>query len=66
MSVFVTVARPFAKAAFVFAVEHQSVDLCRVLLEFAAGVAVLVGVAGGVCGAVAGGRRGGAGVGVGG
>ncbi|RWR03387.1 ATP F0F1 synthase subunit delta [[Pantoea] beijingensis] len=39
MSEFVTVARPYAKAAFDFAVEHQSVDRWQQMLAFAAEVA---------------------------
>ncbi len=38
MSEFVTVARPYAKAAFDFAVEHQSVDNWQTMLGFAAEV----------------------------
>ncbi|MCA1924318.1 F0F1 ATP synthase subunit delta [Buttiauxella noackiae] len=38
MSEFVTVARPYAKAAFDFAVEHQSVDNWQHMLAFAAEV----------------------------
>ncbi|UYU31917.1 F0F1 ATP synthase subunit delta [Siccibacter colletis] len=38
MSEFVTVARPYAKAAFDFAVEHQSVDRWQDMLAFAAEV----------------------------
>jgi F-type H+-transporting ATPase subunit delta len=38
MSEFVTVARPYAKAAFDFAVEHQSVDRWQDMLMFAAEV----------------------------
>ena len=38
MSEFVTVARPYAKAAFDFAVEHQSVDNWQNMLAFAAEV----------------------------
>ncbi|NDJ55623.1 F0F1 ATP synthase subunit delta [Enterobacteriaceae bacterium 4M9] len=38
MSEFVTVARPYAKAAFDFAVEHQSVDRWQNMLAFAAEV----------------------------
>jgi len=38
MSEFVTVARPYAKAAFDFAVEHQSVDNWQSMLGFAAEV----------------------------
>lgn len=38
MSEFVTVARPYAKAAFDFAVEHQSVDRWQSMLAFAAEV----------------------------
>ncbi|WP_297197985.1 F0F1 ATP synthase subunit delta [uncultured Pluralibacter sp.] len=38
MSEFVTVARPYAKAAFDFAVEHQSVDNWQNMLGFAAEV----------------------------
>jgi F-type H+-transporting ATPase subunit delta len=38
MSEFVTVARPYAKAAFDFAVEHQSVDNWQHMLSFAAEV----------------------------
>lgn len=37
MSEFVTVARPYAKAAFDFAVEHQNVDRWQNMLAFAAG-----------------------------
>lgn len=36
MSEFITVARPYAKAAFDFAVEHQSVDRWQDMLEFTA------------------------------
>lgn len=39
MSEFVTVARPYAKAAFDFAVEHQSLDRWQNMLAFAAEVA---------------------------
>ncbi|MCU5772369.1 F0F1 ATP synthase subunit delta [Erwiniaceae bacterium BAC15a-03b] len=39
MSEFVTVARPYAKAAFDFAVEHQNVDRWQQMLAFAAEVA---------------------------
>ena len=38
MSEFVTVARPYAKAAFDFAVEHQNVDRWQDMLAFAAEV----------------------------
>ena len=38
MSEFVTVARPYAKAAFDFAVEHQNVDRWQNMLAFAAEV----------------------------
>ena len=38
MSEFVTVARPYAKAAFDFAVEHQGVDRWQDMLTFAAEV----------------------------
>ena len=38
MSEFVTVARPYAKAAFDFAVENQSVDRWQYMLAFAAEV----------------------------
>ncbi|WP_336933983.1 ATP synthase F1 subunit delta, partial [Atlantibacter hermannii] len=38
MSEFVTVARPYAKAAFDFAVENQSVDRWQDMLAFAAEV----------------------------
>ena len=38
MSEFVTVARPYAKAAFDFAVEHQSVERWQDMLAFAAEV----------------------------
>ena len=38
MSEFVTVARPYAKAAFDFAVEHQSVERWQQMLAFAAEV----------------------------
>lgn len=38
MSEFVTVARPYAKAAFDFAVEHQSLDRWQDMLAFAADV----------------------------
>lgn len=38
MSEFVTVARPYAKAAFDFAVEHQGVDRWQDMLAFAAEV----------------------------
>lgn len=38
MSEFITVARPYAKAAFDFAVEHQSVDRWQDMLTFAAEV----------------------------
>lgn len=38
MSEFVTVARPYAKAAFDFAVEHQGVDHWQDMLAFAAEV----------------------------
>ncbi|MEA1062888.1 F0F1 ATP synthase subunit delta [Apirhabdus apintestini] len=38
MSEFITVARPYAKAAFDFAVEHQSVDRWQNMLAFAAEV----------------------------
>lgn len=36
MSEFITVARPYAKAAFDFAVEHQSVERWQDMLAFAA------------------------------
>ncbi|QKJ89208.1 ATP synthase subunit delta [Paramixta manurensis] len=39
MSEFITVARPYAKAAFDFAVEHQSVERWQQMLSFAAEVA---------------------------
>ncbi|WP_158782462.1 F0F1 ATP synthase subunit delta [Pantoea sp. BAV 3049] len=39
MSEFTTVARPYAKAAFDFAVEHQSVDSWQQMLAFATEVA---------------------------
>ncbi len=39
MSEFVTVARPYAKAAFEFAVEHQNLDKWHEMLVFAAEVA---------------------------
>ncbi|ATZ13201.1 F0F1 ATP synthase subunit delta [Erwinia amylovora] len=39
MSEFTTVARPYAKAAFDFAVEHQGVDRWQQMLAFAASVA---------------------------
>ncbi|NMP28210.1 F0F1 ATP synthase subunit delta [Rahnella sp. SAP-1] len=38
MSEFVTVARPYAKAAFDFAVEHQSLDRWQSMLAFSAEV----------------------------
>ncbi|HCR6027355.1 TPA: F0F1 ATP synthase subunit delta [Shigella flexneri] len=38
MSEFITVARPYAKAAFDFAVEHQSVERWQDMLTFAAEV----------------------------
>ena len=38
MSEFVTVARPYAKAAFDFAVEHQSIDRWQDMLAFVAEV----------------------------
>ena len=38
MSVFITVARPYAKAGFDFAVEHQSIDRWQDMLTFAAEV----------------------------
>ncbi len=38
MSEFITVARPYAKAAFDFAVEHQSVERWQDMLAFAAEV----------------------------
>lgn len=38
MSEFVTVARPYAKAAFDFAVEHQGIDSWQHMLAFAAEV----------------------------
>ena len=38
MSEFVTVARPYAKAAFDFAVEHKSVERWQDMLAFAAEV----------------------------
>jgi F-type H+-transporting ATPase subunit delta len=38
MSEFVTVARPYAKAAFDFAVEHQSMDFWQSMLTLMAGV----------------------------
>ena len=38
MSEFVTVARPYAKAAFDFAVEHQAVDRWQTMLAFTAEV----------------------------
>ncbi|WP_029685129.1 F0F1 ATP synthase subunit delta [Tatumella saanichensis] len=39
MSEFTTVARPYAKAAFDFAVEHQSIDRWQNMLAFTADVA---------------------------
>jgi len=39
MSEFTTVARPYAKAAFDFAVEHKSIDRWQQMLAFAAEVA---------------------------
>ncbi|WP_294912865.1 F0F1 ATP synthase subunit delta [Tatumella sp. UBA2305] len=39
MSEFTTVARPYAKAAFDFAVEHQSIDRWQSMLAFSADVA---------------------------
>ncbi|PKH23528.1 F0F1 ATP synthase subunit delta [Enterobacterales bacterium CwR94] len=39
MSDYITVARPYAKAAFDFAVEHQSLDRWQQMLAFAAEVA---------------------------
>ena len=39
MSELITVARPYAKAAFDFAVEHQSIDRWQQMLTFAAVVA---------------------------
>ncbi len=39
MSEFTTVARPYAKAAFDFAVEHQSIDRWQTMLAFSADVA---------------------------
>ncbi|WP_075183357.1 F0F1 ATP synthase subunit delta [Pantoea sp. 1.19] len=39
MSEYITVARPYAKAAFDFAVEHQSLDRWQQMLAFAAEVA---------------------------
>jgi len=39
MSDLITVARPYAKAAFDFAVEHQSIDRWQTMLAFAAEVA---------------------------
>lgn len=39
MSEFITVARPYAKAAFDFAVEHQNVERWQQMLAFAAEVA---------------------------
>lgn len=39
MSELITVARPYAKAAFDFAVEHQSIDRWQAMLAFAATVA---------------------------
>ena len=39
MSELITVARPYAKAAFDFAVEHQSIDRWQTMLAFAAEVA---------------------------
>ncbi len=38
MSEFITVARPYAKAVFDFAVEHQSVERWQDMLAFAAEV----------------------------
>lgn len=38
MSEFITVVRPYAKAAFDFAVEHQSVERWQDMLTFAAEV----------------------------
>ena len=38
MSEFITVARPYAKAAFDFAIEHQNVDRWQNMLAFAAEV----------------------------
>ena len=39
MSDLITVARPYAKAAFDFAVEHQSIERWQQMLAFAAEVA---------------------------
>ena len=39
MSDLITVARPYAKAAFDFAVEHQSIERWQTMLAFAAEVA---------------------------
>ena len=41
MSEFVTVARPYAKAAFDFAVEHQSVERWQEMLAFTAEVTAM-------------------------
>ncbi|QBR49805.1 F0F1 ATP synthase subunit delta [Erwinia sp. QL-Z3] len=53
MSEFTTVARPYAKAAFDFAVEHQSVDRWQQMLAFATEVASNEQVAELLSGAVA-------------
>ncbi|MEY8712479.1 ATP synthase F1 subunit delta [Mangrovibacter phragmitis] len=53
MSEFVTVARPYAKAAFDFAVEHQNVDRWQEMLAFAAEVSKNEQVAGLISGALA-------------
>ncbi|WP_350313014.1 F0F1 ATP synthase subunit delta [Dickeya fangzhongdai] len=53
MSEFVTVARPYAKAAFDFAVENQELDRWQQMLAFAAEVARNEHIAGMLAGAIA-------------
>ncbi|HDQ5996184.1 TPA: F0F1 ATP synthase subunit delta [Shigella flexneri] len=53
MSEFITVARPYAKAAFDFAVEHQSVERWQDMLTFAAEVTKNEQMAGLLSGALA-------------
>ncbi|ACS87743.1 F0F1 ATP synthase subunit delta [Musicola paradisiaca] len=53
MSEFVTVARPYAKAAFDFAVEHQAVERWQQMLAFVAEVSRNEHIAGLLAGAIA-------------
>ncbi|SLM65225.1 MULTISPECIES: F0F1 ATP synthase subunit delta [Dickeya] len=53
MSEFVTVARPYAKAAFDFAVEHQALERWQQMLVFAAEVARNEQIASMLAGAIA-------------